>query len=157
MKTRRRDVIIIITMLVLAISGFFISHYFLNRHRDFVNITVGKARQGNLIKEQELILSIDFSKNKIIVFKEEDGYPIINYELGEIIILGAPQSGHRHEFVIAFDFKNKTVAAKEANCPDQVCVKRGERKFGTIICVPNKVTISYGKLPAEDGDNDGIV
>ncbi len=44
---------------------------------------------------------------------------------------------------------------KEADCPDQLCVKQGKRSGGnlSIICLPNRVTIV---LQAADAEMDGV-
>ena len=52
--------------------------------------------------------------------------------------------------------KDNTIRIKEANCSDQVCVRRGAISRGgeTIVCLPHRLVI---EVIASDGSRDGSV
>ena len=53
------------------------------------------------------------------------------------------------------EIKDHRIYVKEADCPDQTCVKMGELKSGAapIVCLPNKLIIEF----TEDDDIDAEV
>ncbi|MCM1270528.1 MAG: NusG domain II-containing protein [Ruminococcus flavefaciens] len=53
------------------------------------------------------------------------------------------------------EIKNHRIYVKEAECPDQTCVKMGELKSSAapIVCLPNKLVIEF----TEDDDIDAEV
>ncbi len=75
------------------------------------------------------------------VVVEVDGAVYCDYDLREvdgIIPISSPNGGENRLYV-----QDDLVYMEKANCPDQICVKQGVIRDGSvpIVCLPNKVVV----------------
>ncbi|MDR1568724.1 MAG: NusG domain II-containing protein [Streptococcaceae bacterium] len=118
----------IIIAVLLTLS--FLPFFLFNAQQNAQNKVWAELRvDGKLIK------SFDLTSDKAISYRyiEDDG----DYNLIEV--------------------KDHRIRIKEANCPDQVCIRRGWiKKAGeTIVCLPHKLVIEV-KTTAKTNDGDVI-
>lgn len=145
MKTKYRDVIIILVISTIAIFGYFM----------FKKAFSNQKHDRALIKYNgELVASVDFKERKVT--KEvEDSYPIIDLENNIIIILGNKlEDGKRYEVHIKYDFDKRSMQIVRETSPKKYCSKEGEKTSGSITCLPNGVTITFDDY---EDDLDGII
>ncbi len=77
-----------------------------------------------------------------------------------------PGDGEAQEFLVENENGGKNtvrvskegISVSEANCPDQVCVKRGTVFYSEIpiVCMPNKLVIEFEKDGEGAGTDSGI-
>lgn len=69
-------------------------------------------------------------------------------EAYELVVKGT-QGGENRIFV-----SREGIAVSYADCPDQVCVKRGTVAYSgiPIVCMPNKLTVVFEKAGAKETD-----
>lgn len=138
-KSKKRDSIIIIALLLISIAGYFIYSYMI-KNKD-VSI-------ANVFYRGELIVEVDFNQEEIKVIKEQPNtnqpYPIINEDLYTITILGDYEiNGMRQELVIRYDFLKRSMQIIEEESPNNICSKIGESFGAPLICAPNSVRVIF--------------
>lgn len=90
----------------------------------------------------------------VLLFRKE-GQTVkitVNQELFGVYDLSVDQEiDLPHNKVIIKDGK---VYMESADCPDHLCVKKGEIKYAgrSIVCLPNKVVVEISGAPADDVD-----
>ncbi|MFA6801004.1 MAG: NusG domain II-containing protein [Acholeplasmataceae bacterium] len=101
------------------------------------------------------IVTIDFSKQKIIVHYEQEVpseyltiYPIVNEQgedgFVEITLLGDYKiDGIRQEVVITVDYNQSRIKIKEEESPQNICSKQGWSTAAPLICLPNKIRVEF--------------
>lgn len=130
MQTKQKDIIIIVSMLLLAITAFLVVHFILKN----------KTYENSLIKvNYDTIVTIYFEEEKIVQTEGKENLSVIDLENKTITVKGI----NDHELVIEYDFQNKSMRVISAVCPDQVCVKQNWQKNKPISCAPNKVLVDF--------------
>lgn len=140
MKTKLKDVILIIAILIVAISGFYMFS------QVFKKTTYNMALVS---QNKEIVVKVDFLNEEIIINKWEDRYPIVDEINQTITLLGNYQNGVRYEFVIKYNFKKHSMQVIEEESPKNISSKIGEKTASSIISIPNGITITFS--------NDGEV
>jgi hypothetical protein len=97
-------------------------------------------------------LSPDTGQNQVVIRHQNELYGTYPLPSAEEQIVVIDEDGHYNKIRIAGD----SVAIIEANCPDQLCVKDGEKsKPGDIlVCLPNQVLVEIEGV--ESGEIDFI-
>ena len=54
------------------------------------------------------------------------------------------------------EVKDRKVRIKEAQCPNQICVKEGWISNGVIVCLPNRVVVFVGGRRESGKDLDAV-
>lgn len=144
MKTKFRDIVIIVTILIIGGSGFFM---FQNAFQ--------KAKYGSSIVYYDgfEVAVVNFETRKISLKDQVDapGYPILDEENETITVLGFPQDGQRHEVIIKYNFERKSMQIIGEQSPNNVCSNLGERNSGSLVCLPNRVEIIFRDLDGGSG------
>lgn len=105
------------------------------------------------------LLAIFLVLGAVLLLTRENGATVVVRVAGEetaifrldetttYVIDGA--NGGTNELVI----ENGEVWLKDASCPDQLCVHQGKIRYvgESIICLPNKISVTIGGEPEEDG------
>ena len=130
MQTKKKDIIIIVSMLLLAVTAFLVVHFILKN----------KTYENSLIKvNYDTIVTINFEEKKIIQIQGKESMSVIDLENKTITVKGI----HGDELVIGYDFENQSMRVLSAVCHDQVCVKQKWQKNKPISCAPNKVLVDF--------------
>lgn len=105
------------------------------------------------------LLAIFLVLGAVLLLTRENGATVVVRVAGEetaifrldetttYVIDGA--NGGTNELVI----ENGEVWLKDASCPDQLCVHQGKIRYvgESIICLPNKISVTIEGEPEEDG------
>lgn len=136
MKTKFRDLVIIISILVIGITGFFM----------FRN-AFSQAKYGSAIVyyDGQIVAIVDFNTKKVTPTQQSDTtlYPQLDEENNTITVLGAPQDGERYEVVIEYNYENQTMQVISETSPNKDCFKQGISNSFPINCLPNRVEIIF--------------
>lgn len=112
------------------------------------------------LKRQDIfLLAIFLVLGAVLLLTRENGATVVVRVAGEetaifrldetttYVIDGA--NGGTNELVI----ENGEVWLKDASCPDQLCVHQGKIRYvgESIICLPNKISVTIEGEPEEDG------
>lgn len=74
----------------------------------------------------------------------EKGSGVIVYDNHYVIL------GNLDYMIIKYNQSNQTIKVLEETSPYKICSTQGESKGAPIICLPNLVTITFGKLDGLD-------
>lgn len=75
----------------------------------------------------------------------EKGKGVIVYNHHYVIL------GNIDYVIIQYNQTNQTIRVLEETSPYKICSTQGESKGAPIVCLPNLVTITFGKLDGLDG------
>lgn len=147
MKTKVKDIILIVAIAIIAFSGFLI-------FRDaFKNTTYNRSF---IYMSKVKFVEVDFTNGKIIVHQTEGNYPIIDEEKQTITLLGKMQTdGNRYEIVVKYNFEKHSMQIIEEVSQKNICSNQGEQTAQSIICIPNGLTIIFSN--SEEVDVDDII
>lgn len=86
------------------------------------------------------------------VIIEISGEPTYTFplDINRIIPLSSPYGNS------VIEIRDKKVRIREADCPNQLCVKQGWISKGIIICLPNKILVIVGTRNNPEKDIDAI-
>lgn len=138
MKTKYRDLIIIIVIVLITIIGYFmISNAY--KKTTFTN---------SIIKYRDTIVAdVDFENKKVSLIDQENnsvGYPKHDSTNNTITILGDYKiDGIRQEIVIKYNLEDRTMQVIEEESPNNTCLKQGVSNGKPISCIPNNVIIVF--------------
>lgn len=139
MKTKIKDIILIVGILIIAISGFFMfSNVFKNT----------KSNMAIIIQNNEIVAKVDFINQEVEILITDGNYPIVNEELSTITLLGNSQGGQRYEFVIKYDFTKHSMQVIEEVSPKHYSSLIGEQTKQPIPSIPNGIRIVF----SDDGE-----
>lgn len=155
MKTKKhRDFILIssITVILLAVFLFF----------QFV-IFKQESAKAEVYYRGEVVYEVDFINKKTTLIKRQHDvndqvpvmYPFEQFDketnTGTITLLG--DYGHNNEVVIKYDYNNNSMQVISETSPKKVCSNVGSSTFRPIECMPNNISILFGKTTNDDLDN----
>lgn len=147
MKTKFRDIVIIVTVALVAVIGFFM----------FNNTFKKTTYDYSIIKyNNEIVAIVHFEREEVeIVLMYEENYPKVNLEENTITLLGKKQKDKRHELVIQYNFKKRSMKIVEEVSPKGICSNLGTSTSFPLICEPNDIFIQFYNY----GDDvlDGII
>lgn len=137
-KNTKRDVIIIISLLLISIIGYFI----------YINIINNKnVTKANVLYRGEVLVLVDFNKESVEIIKSQsnvDNYPIIDINNNTITLLGDYTiDGVRQEVVIKYNYSKRSMEIIKEESPNNICSNMGESTGMSLICAPNNITISF--------------
>lgn len=147
MKTKFRDIVIIVTVALVAVIGFFM----------FNNTFKKTTYDYSIIKyNNEIVAIVHFEREEVeIVLMYEENYPKVNLEENTITLLGKKQKDKRYELVIQYNFKKRSMKIVEEVSPKGICSNLGTSTSFPLICEPNDIFIQFYNY----GDDvlDGII
>jgi len=145
MKTKYRDIIIIIVVSLIALFGYFMFK------KAFNDKTYDKA----IVKFNGEVVATVYFKERRVEKEVEGEYPKIDLKNNFIIILGNPQEENkRYEVFIKYNFEKRSMQIAKEESPKKYCSREGEKTSGSITCLPNGVVISFENY---GDDFDGYV
>lgn len=138
MKTKYRDLIIIIVIVLITIIGYFM----------ISNAYKKTIFTSSVIKYRDtLVAEIDFENKKVNLIDQENnsvGYPKHDSTNNTITILGDYKiDGIRQEIVIKYNLEDRTMQVIEEESPNNTCLKQGVSNGKPISCIPNNVIIVF--------------
>lgn len=138
MKTKYRDLIIIIVIVLITIIGYFM----------ISNAYKKTIFTSSVIKYRDtLVAEIDFENKKVNLMDQENnsvGYPKHDSTNNTITILGDYKiDGIRQEIVIKYNLEDRTMQVIEEESPNNTCLKQGVSNGKPISCIPNNVIIVF--------------
>ena len=121
-KINRRDVILILVLLVIAGGAALVIQFGIKRNGATAIITV----DGTVVHRMSLLVEEEYTVEGI-----DGGHNVVVVQQGEVYM-------------------------KEADCPDEICVKTGHiHKTGeTIVCLPHRVVV---EVTGAEQELDSIV
>lgn len=160
MKTTKKELIIIVTIAIIALSGFLIFRsVFKTPSKNPAIVQHWYANSTGFNVTEDLVL-IDFDKKKVTILNEQSGvpseygsYPQINLENNTVTVLGEyvePKSKKRQELVVEYDFINRTVEIIEETSPKGICSNMGKQVKFPLICLPNQMKVIFD-IAKDDG------
>lgn len=150
LKTKFRDVLIIVTIILISTIGYFM---FQSAYKDT------KRDYAVVYYLGEEIVIVNFRDEKLTVVKNQhdaNEYPKINKETQTIVLLGAYQGNDRYEVTIKYNFENRSMQITDETSPRKVCSGLGVQTSFPIECEPNRIRILF-KYFDEDDDYDGEI
>lgn len=111
----------------------------LNDGKFEANTTVYEVDFKPEIKDEKLYI------NDILDERLEKGNGVIVYENVYVIL------GYQGYVMIEYNPINKTIKVLEETSAYNICSTQGESKIAPIICLPNRVEITFGKQSKLDG------
>src|SRR5690625_1157007 len=145
MKTKYRDIIIIIVVSLIALFGYFMFK------KAFNDKTYDKA----IVKFNGEVVATVYFKERRVEKEVEGEYPKIDLKNNFIIILGNPQEENkRYEVFIKYNFEKRSMQIAKEESPKKYCSREGKKTSGSITCLPNGVVISFENY---GDDFDGYV
>ncbi|MDY0276583.1 MAG: hypothetical protein RBQ97_00720 [Acholeplasma sp.] len=164
MKTSKRDVLIIVIIAIIALSGFLIfNQIFKNANSSKAVVQYWYTNDNGFNKTEDLV-EVDFVNKKVKKLNEQSHvpgeygkYPIINEEEQLITVLGEfinEETNKRVELVIKYDFNEKSMQIVKEESPRNICSKAGISFGKPLICIPNQVKVIF--VTTEE-DVDGVI
>ena len=139
----KRDIILVLVLLVVAGSIFAYFNYFAYDS----DAAVAHIYYGN---SDEPIVSIDFEKQLVTHRKQEvpdeydDIYPIIDLNNRTITLLGDYKvEGQRQIVVIEYNYGQRSVKIIEESSPNNICSLEGTSTGKPLICLPNRIRVEF--------------
>lgn len=148
----KRDIIIIIIIIALSLLGY----YYYNKFNSKAD-----ASRAEVIYGREVLVVVDFAKNKVDVVSIQKGidaqytkkYPIIDTKNSTITLLGDfTLKNIRQEVIIKYDFNRRSMKIIDEESPNNVCSKLGESTRKPLICIPNNIRVNFITESSSDVD-----
>lgn len=153
MKSSKRDIIIIVTVLIIGLLGYFIFTSQMNKQSNGVAVVKHTFKDTNGFNTSEDLVEIDFVKKEVRVLKTQTGvpseygtFPQIDHTKSTVTVLGEyvdPATNKRAILVIEFNYTNQTVEIIEETSPKGICKDMGASTRFPLICVPNQVSVVF--------------
>src|SRR5690554_8082618 len=101
MKTKFKDIVLIVAVIIIALSGF------LMFSNVFKNTTYNMSM---VIHNKEVVAEVDFVNKEVKILKQDElGYPKLNEVNNTITILGNFNAGSSFELVIKYNYEKHSM------------------------------------------------
>lgn len=153
MKSNKRDIIIIVAILIIGLTGYFIFTSIMNKQSNGIATVKHTFKDVNGFNASEALVEIDFVKKEVRVLKTQTGvpeeygiYPQIDHTNSTVTVLGEyvdPSTNKRAILVVEFNYQKQTVEIIEETSPKGICKDMGASTRFPLICIPNQISVVF--------------